>query len=37
LIGLCFYRMAQERKRPLWSPGRVKGVVQRLFSRESSA
>ncbi len=37
LIGLCFYRMAQERKRPLWSPGRVKGVVQRLFSREPSA
>jgi hypothetical protein len=37
LIGLCFYRMAQERKRPLWSPGRVKGVVQRLFSRKSSA
>jgi hypothetical protein len=36
LIGLCFYRMAQERKRPLWSPGRVKGVVQQLFSRESS-
>jgi hypothetical protein len=37
LIGLCFYRMAQERKRPLWSPGRVKGAVQRLLSRPQSS
>jgi hypothetical protein len=36
LIGLCFYRMAQERRRPLWSPGRVKGAVQRLLSRPQS-
>jgi F0F1-type ATP synthase assembly protein I len=37
LIGLCFYPMAQERKRPLWSPGRVKGAVQRLLSRPQSS
>jgi hypothetical protein len=37
LIGLCFYPMAQERKRPLWSPRRVKGAVQRLLSRPQSS
>ena len=37
LIGLCFYPMAQERKRPLWSPGRVKGAVQRLLSRPQAS
>ncbi|HEY0225726.1 MAG TPA: rhomboid-like protein [Mycobacterium sp.] len=33
LIGLCFYPMAQERKRPPWNPAKVKGAVQRLLSR----
>ncbi|WP_108638038.1 rhomboid-like protein [Mycobacterium rhizamassiliense] len=37
LIGLCFYPMAQERKRPPWSPARFKGAVQRAFSREQEA
>ncbi|WP_108637564.1 rhomboid-like protein [Mycobacterium numidiamassiliense] len=34
LIGLCFYPMAQERKRPPWNPARIKGTVQRVFSRQ---
>lgn len=33
LIGLSFYPMAQERKRPPWNPAKVKGAVQRLLSR----
>jgi hypothetical protein len=36
LIGLCFYPMAQERKRPPWSPARVKGAVQRVLSRQQA-
>ncbi|BAX91165.1 rhomboid-like protein [Mycobacterium shigaense] len=37
LIGLCFYPMAQERKRAPWSPARFKGAVQRALSREQEA
>jgi hypothetical protein len=37
LIGLCFYPMAQERKRPPWSPTRFKSAVQRALSREQGA
>jgi hypothetical protein len=36
LIGLCFYPMAQERKRPPWNPAKVKGAVQRLLSRQQA-
>jgi Rhomboid-like protein len=36
LIGLCFYPMAQERKRPPWNPAKVKGTVQRLLSRRQA-
>lgn len=36
LLGLCFYPMALERKRPAWSPARLKGAVQRFLSREQS-
>ena len=37
LIGLCFYPMAQERKRPPWSPQRFKSAAQQYFSREQEA
>jgi hypothetical protein len=37
LIGLCFYPMAQERKRPPWNPGKLKAAFQRLRSGQRSA
>jgi hypothetical protein len=37
LIGLCFYPMAQERKRPPWNPARLKTTFRRTRSGERSA
>jgi hypothetical protein len=37
LIGLCFYPMAQERKRPPWNPARLKATFRRTRSGERSA
>jgi hypothetical protein len=37
LIGLCFYSMARERKRPQWNPAKLKGSIRRRPSREPSA
>ena len=36
LIGLCFYPMARERKRPPWNPARLKTAFRRPRSREVS-
>jgi hypothetical protein len=36
LIGLCFYPMARERKRPPLNPAKFKTALQRLRSREPS-
>jgi F0F1-type ATP synthase assembly protein I len=35
LIGLCFYSMARERKRPQWNPARLRAAIRRRRSRQS--
>jgi len=37
LIGLCFYPMARELRRPLWRPARIKAAIRRFRSGEASA
>jgi hypothetical protein len=37
LIGLCFYPMARERKRPSLNPAKLKTAFRRMRSREPSA
>jgi hypothetical protein len=34
LIGLCFYPMARERKRPPLNPARFRAAVRRIGARE---
>ncbi|HVQ84213.1 MAG TPA: rhomboid-like protein, partial [Mycobacterium sp.] len=36
LIGLCFYPLARERKRPPLNPAKLKTALRRLRSREPS-
>ena len=36
LIGLCFYPIARERKRPPWTPAKFRAAIRRAVSREAA-